>query len=378
MNNIMEPASTETFSPQIHVQGFVDEAIKTLDVSDLYSKRETLRSVAYAEAMNVPIETVDELKSVCSMQTLKCPSEDIHKDAAEVPTGTELVTLGLRKRYLDSKPNINKNCKFTVLSWNQEHVYQDVKPPPEREVKPQCAVLQVAVFHPSKRNRRKSKGKRMRLAQEYRVLGYQKLTDLRDAITCIADHTIAGEFSERPCNVPDIRAKDIYKSAYFFIENVFYNDFRYEDNRDLSRNVREWEQNKHEGKGSYTTQHMEDVKFNDLHIRLGYPYLYCHQGDCEHLIIFKDLRMFHADDCRDEGLYPLMVNRYRFRRQMCRVCATFTAKWVTYDDQLAEESPCFFCDLCFKALHYSKDQTKLAEFEAYPYVDMGIFNLAIV
>ena len=35
---------------------------------------------------------------------------------------------------------------------------------------------------------------------------------------------------------------------------------------------------------------MSNVTFNDLRIRLGCPYIFLHQGDCEHLIIFKDIR----------------------------------------------------------------------------------------
>ena len=35
---------------------------------------------------------------------------------------------------------------------------------------------------------------------------------------------------------------------------------------------------------------MEDTKFEELKIRLGYPYYYCHQGNCEHLMIFDDMR----------------------------------------------------------------------------------------
>ena len=45
------------------------------------------------------------------------------------------------------------------------------------------------------------------------------------------------------------------------------------------------------GLGLFTSKRMEDVVFDDLKIKLGYPYLYCHQGNCEHLLIFTDLRL---------------------------------------------------------------------------------------
>ena len=35
---------------------------------------------------------------------------------------------------------------------------------------------------------------------------------------------------------------------------------------------------------------MSSVSFTDLSLRLGYPYLYCHHGNCEHIMIFNDIR----------------------------------------------------------------------------------------
>jgi len=44
------------------------------------------------------------------------------------------------------------------------------------------------------------------------------------------------------------------------------------------------------GLGIFTSKNMEETTFADLNIRLGYPYLLCHQGDCEHILIFSDMR----------------------------------------------------------------------------------------
>ncbi len=40
----------------------------------------------------------------------------------------------------------------------------------------------------------------------------------------------------------------------------------------------------------FDTSSMEDVTFEMLKLRLGYPYLYSHHGNCEHLVIFRDIR----------------------------------------------------------------------------------------
>lgn len=35
---------------------------------------------------------------------------------------------------------------------------------------------------------------------------------------------------------------------------------------------------------------MEETQFSDLNIKLGYPYLYTHIGNCEHLVIFLNIK----------------------------------------------------------------------------------------
>lgn len=38
---------------------------------------------------------------------------------------------------------------------------------------------------------------------------------------------------------------------------------------------------------------MGDTTFEALKLRLGYPYLYSHHGNCEHLMIFRDMRYMY-------------------------------------------------------------------------------------
>ena len=43
-------------------------------------------------------------------------------------------------------------------------------------------------------------------------------------------------------------------------------------------------------------------------------------------------------------------------------------RWVTMNDAMACEEPCFFCATCFKGLHYSPNGEKICDFQAYPIV----------
>jgi snRNA-activating protein complex subunit 3 len=57
----------------------------------------------------------------------------------------------------------------------------------------------------------------------------------------------------------------------------------------FQREIREWFGEKNKSK-IFDTKKMEDTTFLDLTIKLGKPYLYMHQGDCQHLLIFTDVR----------------------------------------------------------------------------------------
>ena len=42
--------------------------------------------------------------------------------------------------------------------------------------------------------------------------------------------------------------------------------------------------------GETESVNMEDVRFDELYVRFGCPYVFLHLGDCEHLVIFKDIK----------------------------------------------------------------------------------------
>ena len=100
----------------------------------------------------------------------------------------------------------------------------------------------------------------------------------------------------------------------------------------------------------------------------GKPYLFCHQGDCEHLLTIRSVRLAHADDPRRAESYPLRtLDGRRFRRK-CSMCDVFEARHVTYGDRLAPCSPCFFCETCHDTLHLdAKGAPLYDEYERYEY-----------
>ena len=47
----------------------------------------------------------------------------------------------------------------------------------------------------------------------------------------------------------------------------------------------------------------------------------------------------------------------------------FLSRWMTINDSMAFEDPSFYCERCFRYLHYTKDGEKVATFEAYPFTE---------
>ena len=57
-----------------------------------------------------------------------------------------------------------------------------------------------------------------------------------------------------------------------------------------------------------------------------------------------------SDDLREKA-YPLLTYKSKLKVRLCSACNLLPSKKVTINDELATESPCFFCDNCFTLLH---------------------------
>lgn len=133
--------------------------------------------------------------------------------------------------------------------------------------------------------------------------------------------------------------------------------------------IRNWARDKKRGIGRLTTSVMELTKFDDLTLRLGHPYLFMHQADCEHLIVISDIRMFNPKN--DSALrqdYP-MYNHIRRRVAVsCNLCKLNVGKWFTQNDDRVPHQPFFFCDNCYHS--FCGDGKKVPpSAQSYRYLD---------
>ncbi|WRX30528.1 snRNA-activating protein complex [Theobroma cacao] len=235
-------------------------------------------------------------------------------------------------------------------------------------------VLCVEVYH---NKRRWSK------IQEFLVLGHQTLTELKDKIYCLTDQVMQKAGKHDP-------------SGYFLIEDIFFNDLRDPSAIDYSGPIFDWLRNSRDDAlkkwesiitgelqqkqrailGNVTPSKLPNFKavdmhktrFCDLRFQLGAGYLYCHQGDCKHTMVIRDMRLIHPEDVNNRAAYPIIIFQLKPRVQKCHVCKISRATKVTVDDKWARENPCYFCDYCFSLLHSSDESPLYAQFSVYDYV----------
>lgn len=94
------------------------------------------------------------------------------------------------------------------------------------------------------------------------------------------------------------------------------------------------------------------VKFLDLTVTLGMPYVFLHQGDCEHLFIVRDV---HKTYLYDDNVHKQVLWKRPARIIPCDVCRVRMAEHFTIGDRIADSSPFHYCRTCYEDAHYDKD-----------------------
>lgn len=193
--------------------------------------------------------------------------------------------------------------------------------------------------------------------------GRHRLTDLRDRFVCHNDFDMRVDVSDHPDLMPTAKAKELFPSGFLFINNVFYVDTR-EGCIDYSAPIREWAIKRKIG--DFPKKDMSEVRLQDLVIKLGYPEVYIHQGNCEHVFLFSEIRLVGPNDPLRMSRYPCSTAIAQNQTVYCTTCAEFSAKWIVVGSDRVPFDPGFFCDACFKLYMY-KDGHKIGQFKAYRY-----------
>jgi hypothetical protein len=221
-------------------------------------------------------------------------------------------------------------------------------------------------------------GKDQKLNCEVLVHADNFLSQLKDEIDCVQDYKKAGKNA-----VAYREAQLANESGFFFIESVFYDDMRSanavsysEDIIEISKTQKipcpgmkeEEEEIGAASKGSnFTSKIMHETTFNDLRIVLGKPYLYRHQGSCDHIVQFRDIRKAHVVKriAENSDNYPIVISERKKYKKTCLCCCIHDATVVAYKDEMADRSPFFWCDSCFDLAHPTQEEKDDTKSELY-------------
>ena len=350
----MEPVHRSREKPwihqeKIHVASFIQECVnkgiehevnkkETFAFQDLCSSVSTEAATLIADGHSLE-ETVAR---DCHVSLLDCEGEEFlsamnFKDLQGLKDeSTCLESVKLLKKKLEEGNKGKLSFKFST---NDNKNMEVTKSEKTTITSNPTAVLTVQLFRPIDPARREENVKSDRpvhLDMEVEVISSQKLTQLRKCISCPSD------FNEVPNSFSSLNTSEVSKSGFFFINDTFYNDLSGTGQQDYSQVILDWAVGR--GIGPFDTNVMSKTVIQDLTIQLGYPYVYVHQGNCEHLLVFKDIRLMNRRK-ETEKDFPRVVHTARRCRIICYMCKTNTAAVIVQDMNLPS-SPFFFCTDC--------------------------------
>lgn len=307
--------------------------------------------------LGIEDEMIDLLDEDTSANSLHCVGEDeelyvSYEKTFDLPNSVKLETLRLQKLHFErySTDRCYRTASLQSLRYRNRLIKVDNMAVDYDESQlnglKREAILTVQFYRPVRSSTQFGNCHRYSFIcdQELSVLSSQCLTQLRDAFSCTTDITNPCDCSEDPRKAHNNTAADFYKSGFFFINNTFFNDMRHPFNREYSKNIIEWSEDPNRGIGPFSTALMEETKFSDLTLQLGYPYLYQHQGDCEHIMVFSDIRLLKPySDSSDPSDYPKILSTNRRTKVRCGFCNLTTAKWITLGNNRLPVNPFYFC-----------------------------------
>ena len=233
-------------------------------------------------------------------------------------------------------------------------------------------IYEFSIYHPVKNVK----------TQQISIQGDGVLKQLKEKIYCVLDE-IQGE-----------------TPSFFFLEKVFYDDFFFVNGKytePLSTKIsqlklekltlKEYQNDLNYGKSnqnnenknteskfnkyeknlycdnnalifnkshSYESLNMNNIKIEDIPLRIGYPYIFRHIDSCDHVIILNDIRVMDKyDNFREKDEKAIVTYQKKLKRKKCDACQFYYAKFISINDIVKGNvnNALFLCDYCLKKLH---------------------------
>ncbi|XP_073847474.1 proximal sequence element A Pbp49 [Musca autumnalis] len=299
----------------------------------------------------------------------RAPNVDIPMTEITLKSYAIATTLKKPRRYnnpFKRSPELYFNYRKSL----KENISDSVVLLPEQQLK-----IIIRLYRPPRVTHAGRKIEKPVFSQEFECLGTNTLAELRDKIYCICNNKRFFDISENPEAALPTKETD---PGYFFITDTFYNDKRNPLNADYSETIRNWAK---KAKGlsnlKFKVARMEETRLIDLTVSMGFPQLYQHHGNCEHVFVFSQLEVVTNPTKQLIELhhYPHIKSVNRFTARACHVCSKVNYVFVVVGSTRLLNDPAYLCRKCFMSYHYV-DGKKVGEFRAYRLNDDAWLNAA--
>ncbi|GAB67976.1 hypothetical protein PCYB_125420, partial [Plasmodium cynomolgi strain B] len=169
---------------------------------------------------------------------------------------------------------------------------------------------------------------------EYEILSCQTLADLTDVFFC---------FDSSNYGLPQ------FDGSVYYIDGVLYPDLRSPNALDYSACILDFYKKKKDNnfiRPPYKIMQHKAV-ISQMEIPLYQRCCFLHQGNCEHRIIFNNIREYNSLRDGDFSKYPLRTFKPNIAKKLCVCCHKNVAQKIVLDCYLLKENPSFVCNCCF-------------------------------
>ncbi|GAW82477.1 snRNA-activating protein complex subunit 3 [Plasmodium gonderi] len=192
---------------------------------------------------------------------------------------------------------------------------------------------------------------------EYDILSYQTLADLTDAFFC---------FDSSNYGLPQ------FDGSVYYIDGILYPDLRSPNALDYSTCILDFYLKKKQTnfvRPPYKI-HQDKAIINQIEIPLYQKCCFLHQGNCEHRVIFNNIRQYNRFRDKDFSKYPLRTFKPNIAKKFCFCCHKNVANKIVLDCYLFKENPSYICNSCFELfLVDGKGNTVDAFMKHFDYID---------
>ncbi|KAI8128972.1 snRNA-activating protein complex subunit 3 [Lucilia cuprina] len=335
-------------------------------------------NIAEALQLSDDDEQFKTIEANCSLDHLKHPSDprvaDFVPGYSEIPRKTtaniDIKSVKLKTFELLIK---HKQCKKPSAFQRSRECFTMMKLPAAAREATEPNILQpgeemilyIRFYRPARATHIGRTLEKPVFSQEFACLGRNFLSELRDKVYCVCNNKRFFDVSEQPEEPLPTKDTD---PGFFFITDTFYNDKRNPLNMDYSQTIRSWAK---KAKGlnnlDFKVACLEETRFIDLTVSLGFPQLYMHHGNCEHVFVFSNIEIITNPSLQllpSISNYPCVLTISRFNTQTCNICGKMNYVYVVLGSNRQLQDPAYLCKQCFISFHYV-DGKKIGEFEAY-------------